>query len=49
MSVNSLAVAHRGTQYVEGGYVPLADGRARADIPYENYAYYRQLLAEISA
>ncbi|MBU0510497.1 MAG: hypothetical protein KJ638_02200 [Chloroflexi bacterium] len=33
----------------DGGYVPLADGRVRADMPYENYVYYRQLLAEISA
>jgi hypothetical protein len=31
----------------QGGYVPLADGRVRADIPYENYVYYRQLLKEI--
>jgi uroporphyrinogen decarboxylase len=29
-----------------GGYIPLADGRIRADIPYENYAYYRALLAQ---
>jgi uroporphyrinogen decarboxylase len=28
----------------QGGYVPLADGRVRADIPFENYVYYRQLL-----
>jgi hypothetical protein len=30
----------------QGGYIPLADGRVRADIPYENYIYYRQLLME---
>lgn len=30
----------------EGGYIPLADGRVRADVPYENYAYYRELLQE---
>jgi hypothetical protein len=29
-----------------GGYIPLADGRIRANIPYENYAYYRELLAQ---
>jgi hypothetical protein len=29
-----------------GGYVPLADGRIRAEIPYENYVYYRELLAQ---
>jgi hypothetical protein len=31
-----------------GGYVPLADGRIRPDVPFENYAYYRRLLAELS-
>ena len=33
---------------VDGGYVPLADGRVRADVPYENYVYYRQLLEEVT-
>ncbi|MHC5040112.1 MAG: uroporphyrinogen decarboxylase family protein [Planctomycetota bacterium] len=28
----------------EGGYVPLADGRVREDVPFENYRYYRELL-----
>ena len=32
----------------DGGYVPLADGRVREDVPYENYVYYRQLLAEVT-
>jgi hypothetical protein len=32
----------------QGGYVPLADGRVRADIPYENYLYYRQLLEKVT-
>jgi hypothetical protein len=31
-----------------GGYVPLADGRVREDVPYENYVYYRELLAEVT-
>jgi uroporphyrinogen-III decarboxylase len=31
-----------------GGYVPLADGRVRQDVPFENYVYYRQLLTEIT-
>lgn len=31
-----------------GGYVPLADGRIRSDVPFENYRYYRQLLAEVA-
>jgi hypothetical protein len=31
-----------------GGYVPLADGRIRPDVPLENYLYYRQLLAEVA-
>jgi len=33
----------------EGGFIPLADGRVRADVPYENYVYYRGLLKEITA
>ncbi|MGA2488953.1 MAG: uroporphyrinogen decarboxylase family protein [Anaerolineales bacterium] len=32
----------------QGGYVPLADGRVRVDIPFENYLYYRQLLEEFT-
>jgi len=31
-----------------GGYIPLADGRVREDVPYENYLYYRKLLAEVT-
>jgi hypothetical protein len=31
----------------QGGYVPLADGRVRANVPLENYMYYRRLLTEI--
>lgn len=34
---------------VEGGFIPLADGRVRPDVPYEHYAYYRQLLREITS
>jgi hypothetical protein len=33
---------------VDGGYVPLADGRVRADVPFENYVYYRSLLEQIT-
>ncbi len=32
----------------QGGYVPLADGRVREDIPFENYVYYRRLLETIT-
>jgi hypothetical protein len=32
-----------------GGYVPLADGRIRQDVPFENYVYYRQLLTKVTA
>jgi hypothetical protein len=32
-----------------GGYVPLADGRVRADVPFENYVYYRELLQEVTS
>jgi hypothetical protein len=31
-----------------GGYVPLADGRIREDVPFENYVYYRQLLEKLT-
>jgi hypothetical protein len=33
----------------QGGYVPLADGRVREDIPLENYIYYRQLLEKVTS
>jgi hypothetical protein len=34
---------------LEGGrYIPLADGRVREDVPFENYAYYRRLLEQIT-
>ena len=32
----------------DGGFIPLADGRVRADVPFENYVYYRRLLAEVT-
>jgi len=32
----------------DGGYVPLADGRIRADVSFDNYAYYRQLLQKVA-
>ena len=30
-----------------GGYIPLADGRVRPDMPLENYLYYRRLLSRL--
>ncbi len=33
----------------EGGYIPLADGRVREDVPFVNYVYYRRLLEEVTA
>lgn len=30
-----------------GGYIPIADGRVRKNIPFENYAYYRRLLQQM--
>jgi len=30
----------------DGGYIPLADGRVREDVPYINYVYYRQVLSD---
>jgi Uroporphyrinogen decarboxylase (URO-D) len=32
----------------QGGYLPLADGRVREDIPFANYAYYRRYLEQIA-
>ncbi|MBM4033610.1 MAG: hypothetical protein FJ291_17745 [Planctomycetes bacterium] len=32
----------------QGGYVPLADGRVRANVPFDHYAYYRHLLEELT-
>jgi hypothetical protein len=32
----------------QGGYVPLADGRVRTDIPLDSYIYYRQLLEKVT-
>lgn len=31
----------------EGGFVPLADGRIRGSVPFENYVYYRKLLDSV--
>jgi hypothetical protein len=31
----------------DGGYVPLADGRVRADVPYDTYRYYRRRLQDL--
>ncbi len=31
----------------DGGYIPLADGRVREDVPYSNYVYYRNLLEQV--
>ena len=32
----------------DGGFIPLADGRVRADVPFENYVYYRRLLEQVT-
>ena len=32
----------------EGGYIPLADGRVREDVPFKNYVYYRKLLEKVT-
>jgi uroporphyrinogen-III decarboxylase len=31
----------------QGGYIPLADGRVRPNISFENYSYYRNLIEDI--
>jgi len=30
----------------DGGYIPLADGRVREDVPFDNYVYYRKLISQ---
>ena len=32
----------------DGGFIPLADGRVREDVPLENYLYYRHLLEKMT-
>jgi hypothetical protein len=32
----------------QGGYIPLADGRVREDVPFEHYLYYRKLLEKVT-
>jgi hypothetical protein len=32
----------------DGGYISMADGRVRADVPFENYVYYRKLLEKVT-
>ena len=31
----------------QGGFIPLADGRVRENVPFDNYIYYRRLLEKI--
>jgi uroporphyrinogen decarboxylase len=31
----------------DGGYIPLADGRVREDVPFDHYVYYRERLDDI--
>lgn len=33
----------------QGGYAPLLDGRVRADVPWEHYCYYREVLERLCA
>jgi uroporphyrinogen decarboxylase len=33
----------------EGGYIPLADGRVRVNVPFENYVYYRRMIEELTS
>ena len=32
----------------DGGYIPLADGRVRQEVPFKNYLQYREMLAELA-
>ncbi|MCS6859513.1 MAG: hypothetical protein NZT92_04240 [Abditibacteriales bacterium] len=31
-----------------GGYIPVVDGRVRANVPLENYLHYRQVLQQVT-
>jgi hypothetical protein len=31
----------------QGGFIPLADGRVRENVPFDNYVYYRKLLEKL--
>jgi len=31
----------------DGGYIPMLDGRVRADVPFENYVFYKRLLEKL--
>jgi hypothetical protein len=51
--VDQAAIRHEMEEVIppllaEGGYVPLADGRVRANVPFENYRFYRRLLEELT-
>jgi len=37
-----------GSLLGDGGYIPLADGRIREDVPYGNYVHYRRQLERIT-
>jgi len=42
-------VEEKGPPLLEqGGYIPLADGRVREDVSFENYTYYRKLLEKVT-
>ena len=32
----------------QGGYIPLADGRVRTNIPFDRYRAYRRLLEDLT-
>jgi hypothetical protein len=36
------------TLLASGGYFPLADGRVRDDVPFQNYVFYRKLLETVT-
>jgi len=33
----------------EGGFIPMADGRVRVNVPFENYVFYRRMLEKFTA
>jgi hypothetical protein len=32
----------------EGGFIPLADGRVREDVSFNNYVFYRKLMESVT-
>jgi hypothetical protein len=47
-SIRREVLEHVPAMLDEGGFIPLADGRVRQDVPFADYVYYRRLLEEVT-